>query len=270
MSSPGLHPRSAATSREAGSVATADTGWSAFKASDSRCPFCFPAAIAPNQLLATTEHFYLLAPVGQIIEGFLGIMTHVCRDHPVRLRCLDDIPAQWVGELTALRELVARFFRDVYQAPTLFYEHGRGGGHLSSFPGGDFVFHPHLCALPGDVGIHEVLQPRFQFRRAPQFPTIRAEIGHRPYLYVHTPGGSRCREPVVYHGMDVDSDECVSGLSLKKVLVEVSSIGTDSDWRRYPGERELVDLVDKFNHWYATAFRRQADPRLDTIFGECS
>jgi len=236
------------------------------KRPDSRCPFCFPAAIAPNQLLATTEHFYLLAPAGQLIEGFLGIMTHACRDEPVRLRCLDDIHGEWVGELLALRDLVSDFYRDVYRLPALFYEHGRGGGYRSSPPGGDFVFHPHLCALPGDLDVHEVLQARFQHRPAGQFSTVRSGIGRRPYLYVHTPERPQSAQPVVYYGAAADSAECVSGLSLKRMLAETYSIDRDSDWRQYPGERELVELVDKFNHWYATGFRRRADPRFDTIF----
>jgi hypothetical protein len=44
------------------------------------------------------------------------------------------------------------------------------------------------------------------------------------------------------------------------MLAETYSIDRDSDWRQYPGERELVELVDKFNHWFATGFRRRADP----------
>ncbi|WP_367321034.1 DUF6098 family protein [Streptomyces sp. HUAS ZL42] len=235
-------------------------------ASDSRCPFCFPAAIAPHQLLVTTEHFYLLAPAGQIVEGFLGIMTHTCRDAPTRLRCLDDVPVPWVEELQALRELVVRFHREVYRAPTLFYEHGRGGGHGSSLPGGDFMFHPHLCALPGELEIHEALRARFRSSPAPQFPLVRTAIGRRPYLYVHTPDSPAHSEPVVYYDPEDDAVGSVDSLSLKQLLTEVNAMDADSNWRRYPGERELRGLVSKFNTWYGTGFRRRSDPPLEAIF----
>lgn len=230
---------------------------------DQRCPFCFPAAIVPSQLLLTTEHFYLLAPAGQVIEGFLSILTHACRDAPNRLRCLDDIPESWTGELAAVGGLVARFYREVYEAPPVFYEHGRGGGHLSSFPDGDFVFHPHLCALPGELTIHRVLRARLRHRRAPSFPAVRAEIGRRAYLYVHTPGRTTCSTPIVYYGRELDSDEHLSRFSLKELLVEANQLDRETNWRRYPGERELAVLVDKFNRWYATAFRRSADPQWE-------
>lgn len=219
----------------------------------------------PRQLLLTTEHFYLLAPAGQVVDGFLGIMTHVCRDGPRRLRCLDDIEAAWSGELQALSDLVARFYSEAYQAPTLFYEHGRGGGQQSSFPGGDFVFHPHLCALPGDLELHRGLQLRFEHCDAPPFPGVRATIGQRPYVYVDTPGRAEGSRPTVYFGGDLDSDERLGALSVKRLLVEANTLPRDADWRRYPGEREIVELVDRFNRWYAGAYRRPTDPQWDEI-----
>jgi hypothetical protein len=236
-------------------------------AADSRCPFCFPAAIAPSQLLVATEHFYLLAPVGQIVEGFLAIMTHSCRDASPRLRCLDDIPTAWVSEMNAMRDVITSFYRDVYDAPVLFYEHGRGGGYDSSLPGGDFVFHPHLCALPGDLDIHQPLQAHYSFLAAQQFPTVREQIGRRPYIYVHTPAGIRQPEPLIYYEPGDGGDERVARLSIKALLVEANSLERDSAWRRYPGERELADLIDRFNVWYTMGFRRPSDPRLNTLIG---
>lgn len=191
-------------------------------------------------------------------------MTHVCRDGPGprRLRCLDDIGPGWAGELRALSGLVARFYREVYEAPTLFYEHGRGGGDRSSFPGGDFVFHPHLCALPGDLELHRELEVRFEHCDAPPFPGVRAAIGRRrPYVYVHTPERAGRPRPTVYFGGDLDSDERLGALSVKRLLVEANTLERDADWRSYPGEREIVELVDRFNRWYAGAYRRPTDPQ---------
>jgi hypothetical protein len=233
--------------------------------SEGRCPFCFPAAVAPNQLLAVTEHFYLLAPVGQLVEGFLGVMTHVCGDHPVRLRCLDDVPAAWAHDLHRLQRLIARFHHDVYGMPTLFYEHGRGGDGSSSPPEGGYVFHPHLCALPGDHRVHMVLARRFSHRAVPHFPDVRDKIGRQPYLYVHTPSEERRSRPVAYFGTDAWTGESISALSVKRLVAEVGAIRQDCDWRRYPGESELVRLIAVFNQWYAATFRRQADPHLEHV-----
>ena len=226
-----------------------------------RCPFCFPASILPAQLLATTEHFYLLAPAGQMIEGFLCIMTHGCRDAPDRLRCMDDIPGDAAEDLHALRRLVADFYRDVYRAPPVFYENGRGGGRASSFPGGDFMFHPHLCALPGPLIVHEPLLSRFQYRTVGDFPLVRHHIGRRPYLYVHTLSDPVQSQPVVYFAADRSGDAELERLSLKELLAAANPGSMQPDWRSYPGHAELARLIEDFGFWYASAY--SGDGKLD-------
>ena len=221
-----------------------------------RCPFCFPARIEPAQLLVSTEHFYLLAPAGQVVEGFLCIMTHACRDAPTRLRCLDDIPVAAVPELLALRQLVEDFYRDVYQAPTVFYENGRGGGRESSFVGGNFTFHPHLCALPGPLTVHEPLRARFRWHAAEDYPSVRRHLGARPYFYVDARSDEAGREAVVYYAADGSGDSDLSRLSLKELLVEANSLGVAVNWRTHPGQAEMARLISKFGRWYSSAFGR--------------
>jgi hypothetical protein len=232
---------------------------------DTRCPFCFPAAITPHQLLVATEHFHMLALAGQLVEGFLGIMTHTCRDGPTRLRCMDDISVRSVHELESLIELVMSFYREEYGAPALLYEHGRGGGGRSSLPGGDFVFHPHLCALPGNLKIHEGLRTRLSHRSPARLSTLRAVIGSRPYLYVHTPESARYHQPTVYYTADDRMSADIDDISVKHLLIELNAIDTAVDWRRYPGERELASLVSKFTSWYAATYRRRGDPDIQLV-----
>jgi hypothetical protein len=219
-----------------------------------RCPFCFPARIAPAQLLVSTEHFYLLAPAGQVVEGFLCIMTHACRDAPTRLRCVDDIPAAAVPELRALQQLVEDFYHDVYRVPPIFYENGRGGGRESSFPGGDFAFHPHLCALPGPLIVHEPLQARFRWHAAGDYPSVRQRIGTRPYLYVDTPSDEAYHRPVVYYSLDESGDGDLIRVSLKELLVEANSLGVAVNWRTHPGQAEMARLISRFGRWYSSVF----------------
>lgn len=258
-----LYQRRFAVGQDARSLAARVAAMSTpdVRASDTRCPFCFPAAIAPHQLLVMSEHFHLLALAGQVVEGFLGIMTNACRDGPTRLRCIDDIPVQWVDELEALIGLVARFYLEAYGAPALLYEHGRGGGGRSSLPGGDFVFHPHLCAVPGNLTLHEPLRARFAHRGPVRLSEVRTVIGRRPYLYVHTPADACYPDPTVYYAEDPTGDQPET-LSLKQLLIDANSLDADADWRRSPGQRELANLVDRFNAWYAPRFRRPGDPRL--------
>lgn len=233
-----------------------------------RCPFCFPASVSPRQLLATSEHFYLLAPAGQIVEGFLCVLTHSCRDGPDRLRCLDDMPTSWVDELHVMEEMIRQFYASAYGAPVLFYEHGRGGGGASSPASGDFVFHPHLCALPGPLEVHSVLRRRLAWRRSPNWGSVRRELGPQPYLYVHSEYGGPDTDAVVYFGRDELEREHLESLSLKRLLVEANALAAAADWRKYPGNTELEAVSKRFESWYVRTFRRTSDVWLERSASE--
>lgn len=217
-----------------------------------RCLFCFPAAIAPSQLLALSENFYVLAPVGQVIEGYLLVATRTCRDTPHRLRCFRDVPSGWRNEVAQLEGMIADFYADAYGAPPIFFEHGRGGGYDFAFSNEDYYYHPHLCAVPGTINIHEPLNAMFRSVPCDHITNLRDAIERRPYLYVHTPNDSRNPHPRVYVG----DDNGIQTLSIKRLLVAADGVGNKWNWRTYPGELELERLILKFEEWYTKAFRR--------------
>jgi hypothetical protein len=223
----------------------------------ARCPFCFPAAIDPEQLLLTTQHFYLLASRGQIVPGYLTITTHACRDAPDRLRCLDDAPAAWIDELDAIRALVDRFYRDVYDAPPIYYEHGRGGAG-SRHPVEGYLFHPHLCVLPGDLSIHEPMEERFAFAEDVRYPCIRQAIGSRPYLFVQTPGEEGRHHARAYYA-PADRGGEVHRFSIKQSVVETNDLPGEWDWRAEPSEPALHETIARFGGWYRETFSFQRE-----------
>jgi len=223
-----------------------------------RCLFCFPASIAPRQLLVATEHFALIAPRGQVREGFLGVFTHRCRDTPRRLRCMDEIPPEWQPELASLREIITRFYRVAYDEPPIFYEQGRGGGTRSHFDDEYYWFHPHLCALPydGDAdALHRGLTERFDAVPGTELGHVRSQVGRRPYLYVHTPYGTGERRPVAYV-TGATSTRPVERLRFKQLLGENAGWTNRWDWRDEPGYRELDAVIGKFEDWYTTQFAK--------------
>jgi hypothetical protein len=217
-----------------------------------RCPFCFPAAIDPEQLLVATRNFYVLASRGQIVPGYLTINTYVCRDDPNRLRCLDDAPATWIEELESICELVDHFYRDVYDAPPIYYEHGRGGAG-SRHPVERYAFHPHLCALPGELVIHEDLERQFAFAEEIRFPSVRKVIGKRPYLFVRTPNQRGRQHSRAYFASADQADE-VHRFSIKQSLVATNHLPGEWDWRARPFEPSLRETIEKFNCWYGEVF----------------
>lgn len=194
-----------------------------------------------------TGNFFVLAPEGQVKEGFLSIFTHRCQDGPRRLRCMDDIDASWSAELAALTAMVRRFYADVYAMPALFYEQGRGGGTRSHFEDEDFWFHPHLCALPSSYNPAAELDARYERHVVEGVGHIRDRCGRRPYLFV---GGDGVTTKDHAWTTAPGSAVPVERFKLKRAVVEAEGLPTSADWRVFPGREEIDLLVAKFDHWY--------------------
>lgn len=212
------------------------------------CSLCLPSPLEKNQILMVTEHLYLLAPRGQIMEGYLSINTRQCGDTPIRLRCLDDLPDDWIGELHRAQDTLVAFYRDVYRSPPTFYEHGRGGGTRRAHVSESYPFHPHLCAAPGNLEIHGRLESQFDYIDGVTFPHVREVVGPRAYLYVDTPGDAARARPRAYF-TTADEDEVLQTYSIKKSLVLDNALSGEWDWRAKPTEPALDRVIAKFARW---------------------
>src|SRR3954453_104547 len=208
------------------------------------CPFCLPGALDPEQILVMTSHLYLLAPRGQITEGYFSINTHVCRDAQPRLRCMDDLPMEWQGELEEMRQLVEDFYRAVYGAPVTYYEHGRGGGAGTFHPIEGYAFHPHLCTVPGQLAVHERLERLFEYAEGVAYPTVRQSIGKRPYLLAHSPGDPIRPTARAYYGSTDEQEHAIQTFSIKRALVADNALPGEWDWRRLAHEPARALLIE--------------------------
>ena len=94
------------------------------------CPFCAPEHL--DTLLATTEHFLIIADHAPLVPGHTLVIP---REH---YPCYGAVPADLDDELAHIRQVVAEFLRASYPAVTWF-EHGVF--HQT-------VFHAHLHAIP--------------------------------------------------------------------------------------------------------------------------
>ncbi|MBM4200338.1 MAG: thiamine-phosphate kinase [Gammaproteobacteria bacterium] len=112
------------------------------------CLFCDPHAHGQgDQVILVSDHFYLFAGVGAVIEGYIIIAPHRCDDPALPLGSLSDVPRDLMDELAYLRLIVAEFYRRRYGKEILTFEHGRTGTCL--VPGEtQHCYHAHLCCYP--------------------------------------------------------------------------------------------------------------------------
>ena len=202
------------------------------------CVYCLSSnELLREQILVRGHDFYLCAPRGQLVEGYLAIAPYRC------IGCLAVLPRPWFDELQRMKALVADFYRDAYGIPnSTFYEQGRAGGGAAEDAAGGFPLHAHLCSLPLQVGIEQLLASRFVETRVSGPGDICDAAGNKPYVYVETD-----RACFVYVPATRERESELERMRLKPEIATLLGIPERGHWRAYPGDRELEQLIRRFS-----------------------
>jgi diadenosine tetraphosphate (Ap4A) HIT family hydrolase len=174
-----------------------------------------------NRVVYEDEHFIVMPPLGEFMEGGLLLLT---RDHVLSMAHLR--PELFDGLerlLTAIRQaLIVR-----WGVSPLIFEHGpapdRGKGLCC-------VDHAHLNIFPAPVQVHPHLASRLHSEvgsLADLRKLRRAEFG---YLFVQENDGSRR----VYDGQDVPTQ------LVRRIIAAQMGVPDRWHWRDYPGFDELL------------------------------
>ena len=207
-----------------------------------RCVYCLGnAEIGEDQILARGRLLYLCAPLGQLTEGYLVIAPYQC------IGSLSRLPVQAFPELARLKRIVEGFYHATYRVElATYYEQGRAGEGVATDAADGFPLHAHLCCLPVTLDLHSILTRNYtrQDLSGPHElpPAARGE----PYVYVESMDAFGGYRRSVYRA---HSDEARMGLRhmrLKPAIAELMNLPGRGDWRCYPGDQELQQLVIKF------------------------
>jgi hypothetical protein len=206
------------------------------------CAFCLEnALIRDYQLLAHGASFYLCAPRGQLTEGYLAIAPYRC------IGSLSQLPAQSFSELAQLKRIVEDFYRAAYHVvqPT-FYEQGRAGGGAVIDEVGGFPLHAHLCCMPTRLDLHTVLAQQYVGRNLSGAQELPEATHSEPYVYVEglDASGSYRRSAYVAHSHETRAE--LEHMRLKPMIARLMGLPGRGDWRLYPGDWELQQVVMKF------------------------
>ena len=200
----------------------------------SDCPFCaefdddglsifaqMTGERLANRVVYQDEHFVVMPPLGQFIEGGLLLLT---RQHLLSLACL---PPALFERLESLVRAISRALIERWGVPPLVFEHGpapqRGKGVCC-------VDHAHFNIFPARIHVHPHLAERMHKRIGPLSELAqlrRAEFG---YLFVQENDNVRH----AYDAQDVPTQ-------LVRRIVSAQLGLTDRwHWRDYPGLDELI------------------------------
>jgi diadenosine tetraphosphate (Ap4A) HIT family hydrolase len=175
----------------------------------------------PSRIIYEDEHFVLMPPLGQFIEGGLLLLA---RSHLLSLACL---PPDQLAHLERLLEAISRALVARWGVPPLVFEHGPAPERTK---GVCCVDHAHFNVFPARVHLHPHLAQRMNLplRALPELARLRrAEFG---YLFVQENDGSRR----VYDGFNAPTQ------LVRRVLATQLGLAERWHWQDYPGIAELL------------------------------
>jgi XTP/dITP diphosphohydrolase len=221
-----LHLETAAPDKGDATDRTARTGFD--------CPFCaefeddnlsiFASMMGdrlPGRVVYEDEHFVVMPPLGEFMEGGLLLLT---REHILSLARLP--PAQF-DHLERLLQAIRRALVKCWGVAPLVFEHGPAP---DSSKGACCVDHAHLNIFPAPVQIHPHLAGRMNLllgSLSEMAKLRRAEFG---YLFVQENDGARR----AYDGRDVPTQ------MVRRIITSQLGMPERWHWRDYIGRDELL------------------------------
>ena len=200
----------------------------------SDCPFCaefeadglsvFAQMMGDrlaNRIVYEDEHFVVMPPLGQFIEGGLLLLT---RQH---ILSLARLPPGLFERLEALLKAISRAVVERWGLPPLVFEHGpapqRGKGLCC-------VDHAHFNIFPARLLVHPHLAGRMHIRLGPLSELTRLRRAEFGYLFAQENDGARH----AYDAQDVPTQ------LVRRIISAELGLPERWHWRDYPGLDELI------------------------------
>lgn len=189
-----------------------------------------------SRTIFETEHFAVIASLGQIVEGYLLVLS---KDH---YPSIAHVPLTLYEELSLVYLRAKRVLSRCYSAPFIF-EHGPmpekepHGELLCS--GGACVEHAHLHFIPLPVSSDPIvfrLKEELPWRPISQLVDIRIQAKRRmPYFFVETENGER----YIFDAPIAPSQY------LRRLVAVLIGKPKRWNWRQYPGAERVINTVSR-------------------------
>jgi ATP adenylyltransferase len=175
----------------------------------------------PSRVLYEDEHFVVMPPLGEFMEGGLLLLS---REH---LLSFAHLPEPLFERLQRLMQAISRALTTRYGVPPLFFEHGPAPEWSK---GACCVDHAHLNIFPAAVVVHPHLAERMSFRLPSLAGLTRLQRSEFGYLFIQENDGSRR----VYDGHLVPTQ------LVRRIVTSALSCPERWHWRNYLGQEELL------------------------------
>lgn len=184
----------------------------------------------PSRILKETTNFVVVPTLGQIVEGYLLIVS---KEHYLSI---GDLPYEYFDELSALKKETFDVLTKTYKSP-IFYEHGAISYQQR---GGCCVTHMHLHAIPTNVDLLPKITQHLKEKQIQSILEIKRQFKKKvPYLFYETAKG----EKYLFDALVMPSQH------LRQLLAVELNLKDKWDWRRHIGEDKVIATLKKLSFW---------------------
>ncbi len=156
---------------------------------NNRCSFCIELRTnhckhgdIGNRILYETDNFVVFPGLGQIVEGYVHIVT---KEHYI---ALGEMPRALHKEFNDVQEKVRQVLSKEYQAP-LFFEHGPV---CAINRGGACIEHAHLHSFPVSADLTSNLCSEFPYKIVEGIADIKKQFESGvPYFFFEDNSGNK-------------------------------------------------------------------------------
>lgn len=174
-----------------------------------------------SRVIYEDEHFVVMPPLGQFMEGGLLVLT---RQH---LLSLAYLPEALFEHLERLLAAIQRASQSLWGVSPLIFEHGPAPEWSKGIC---CVDHAHLNIFPAKVLVHGHLSDRMQLPLHSLSELRRFQNAEFGYLMVQENDGSRR----IFDGANVPTQ------LVRRIITRELGVAERWHWRDYPGLQELL------------------------------
>lgn len=198
---------------------------------------CFPGI---DRVLLETDHFVVVPTVGQIVEGYLIIVT---KKHYLSM---GHLPPSMYAELRWVSDQTSRVLQGVYGIDCIQFEHGPVGPSQS---GGSCVNHAHLHVVPIDLDASVDIIPHLALMETVEIDEYPASAQrmltrNKSYLYIKPSEGNT-------NGAILVDATGLPSQYMRRIIAKIVGKPDEWDWAVFVGERELLACLEKLRPLFA-------------------
>lgn len=184
-----------------------------------------------ERILRVSENFVVLPAIGQIIEGYLLIVT---KKHYISM---GELPENHLVELNALMQEISAVLKKIYQSRAIFFEHG---SVTCIGEGGSCIDHAHIHAVPIEVDLIPKIPPFYEVKKIESLGCLKEQVKKRiPYCFYQSVNN----EKYVFDGTVVPSQ------FFRRLIAHEVESPDIWNWREFPEKHKLIAAVEKLSNW---------------------